>query len=260
MAALVATAGCGVAAEPEESAARPSLDSLASDSTQSYALPASLELPSFALPTLSGDRLSDADLAGQAIVLHFWAPWSRPSVDDLPLLDSLSAGVEHEHVRVIGVLETDVDLNAARTVVDSLGIRYPSVIDESGALARALDRVVMLPTTFLIDREGRIVERRVGAFASWEALRVRLRYLAERAPTLPPTSTETPQAYALTLAHAQALVDDGAAVYDVRDLSERLSDDPLTPATPAPLATLAPEQLPSDPLRPVLFVGDTLGT
>ncbi|MEL6446097.1 MAG: TlpA disulfide reductase family protein [Bacteroidota bacterium] len=258
---LLAATGCREAADTSQSeTAVTSSWAAPPDSANTYAQPGAQQLPRFSLPTLSGTRLTNQDLADAALVLHFWAPWSRPSMGDLSLLDSLSTVLVDDGIRVVGVLEADGEQNAAQSVVDSLGIRYPILIDETHQLATAFGEIAMLPTTLLIDRDGAVFERRVGAFTSAEHLRIRLRHLAEQAPSLPPESSEMPQAHALTPDRAHALVRDGAAVFDVRDLSERLANDPLTPATPAPLATLAPEHLPTDLLRPVLFVGDTLGT
>ncbi|MEM6783981.1 MAG: redoxin domain-containing protein [Bacteroidota bacterium] len=230
------------------------------DSTAVYASSSTLRLPPFSLPTLHGARLTRDDVRDTSLVLHFWAPWSQPSLNDLPLFDSLGTYLEHAGVQVLGVLEPDGDLTAARSIVDSLQLAFPILVDENGQLAVALEEITMLPTTLFIGRDGAVVERRVGAFSSAEQLRIQLRYLTESGPVPPPLASETPQAHALTPDRARALVVDGAAVYDVRDPAERLTDDPLTSATPAPLATLVPEQLPSDPLVPLLFVGDTLGT
>ncbi|MEM9996459.1 MAG: redoxin domain-containing protein [Bacteroidota bacterium] len=214
-------------------------------------------LPAFSLPTLDGGQLTTSDLAGSSVVLHFWAPWSTPSLKDLPVLDSLHALPAYAHVRVVGVLETDGTLDEARALVDSLGIRYPIVVDEAGSVAASLDRVTMLPTTFYFDRTGRLVHDRVGAFSSAGAAENTLRFVTDDEAQ---PDDATPQVHALSLERAQQLVAEGALVLDVRAPEERVANDPLARATPAPLATLVPEQLPSDPQAPLLFVSDTSGT
>lgn len=245
--------GCG--ASNDGPAAASALTPAPGDSAAGSASSAGpLRLPGFTLPTLDGATLSQDDLAGAPLVLHFWASWSQPSLGELPLLDSLSRATGGT-LRIVGVLEAEDDLADARALADSLGLAYPVVVDTDGRLADGLDHVTMLPTTVFVDATGAVVDRRVGAFPSASALEAKLRRLrAEAAPT-----GDALQVHALDVGLARVLIEDGAAVYDVREPTER-RDVPL-PArvTPAPLAALAPNQLPDDLSRPLLFVGDSTG-
>ncbi|MEO1629477.1 MAG: hypothetical protein AAFU38_01770, partial [Bacteroidota bacterium] len=84
---LLAATGCREAADTSQSeTAVTSSWAAPPDSANTYAQPGAQQLPRFSLPTLSGTRLTNQDLADAALVLHFWAPWSRPSMGDLSLL------------------------------------------------------------------------------------------------------------------------------------------------------------------------------
>ena len=130
--------------------------------------------PAFALPTLAGDTLRLADLEGQVVVLNFWATWCAPCRAEIPDLNHLHTELAPEGLTVVGVA-----LEESREVVApfaaSFGIAYPVALDD-GALAADLGGVWGLPTTFVLDRQGRVVHRVIGLFPT-EAMRPTLHTL-----------------------------------------------------------------------------------
>ncbi|QDJ08777.1 Thiol:disulfide interchange protein tlpA [Roseomonas mucosa] len=154
-----------------------------------------VEGPPRALPELSftdeeGTRKSVADFAGKGLVVNFWATWCAPCVEEMPSLDRLQELVEREGILVLP-LSSDrggapqVRGFYARTRVRNLDIW----LDPQGAAGRALG-VRGLPTTLVLDRQGREVARLEGS-ADWSApekLEAIRRLLAAPAPERP-TST-----------------------------------------------------------------------
>ena len=111
------------------------------------------KLPAFSMSGLDGKPLSHADLAGKPAIVEFWATWCVPCRTTLPFLGKLAS--EHPDLRVVAVAveseEKDVR-TAAASFPSSLrvGMGTPEV-------ARAFGDLTAVPTTFVVDRDGRIV-------------------------------------------------------------------------------------------------------
>lgn len=117
--------------------------------------------PDFRLPALDGSgEIAMSDFRGDVVVLNFWATWCGPCRREAPGLQSTWDAYRDGGVRFLGVNYRD-DRAAARAYEREFGITYPSVFDPAGELAFSYE-LVGLPTTFIIDREGRIVYRFVG--------------------------------------------------------------------------------------------------
>lgn len=119
-------------------------------------------IPEFSLPPLAGDigGLSSADLRGEVSVVNVWASWCVPCRVEMPLLVKLA---DTETVPIHGINYKD-DQQAALDFLAELGDPYTRVgADRNGRVS--IDwGVYGLPETFVIDAEGRIAYKHVGAF------------------------------------------------------------------------------------------------
>jgi thiol-disulfide isomerase/thioredoxin len=113
--------------------------------------------PGVELRGLDGKPFSLESLRGRVVVLDFWAPWCIPCRKSFPFLQSLQEKHGTGGLSVVG-LTLDNDLPAIESFLDEIPVRFPIVRDPSGRSGEALG-VVSMPTTFLLDREGRIVAR-----------------------------------------------------------------------------------------------------
>ena len=125
--------------------------------------------PSIAGTTLDGEQLDVADLRGRVVVLNSWASWCAPCREEVPAFVALSEGSNPDDVAVVGLNVTD-DPAAAQDFVDEYGVPYPSIVDADGAILRTIPGVPpsSLPSTVILDREGRIAARIVGATDAME--------------------------------------------------------------------------------------------
>jgi DsbE subfamily thiol:disulfide oxidoreductase len=114
--------------------------------------------PPIAGTTLAGGAFDLADLRGTPVVVNFWATWCAPCRKELPAIAAWAKA--NPDVRVVGVDYED-DVADARAFADELGATWPMVVDADGRIGEAYG-IPGLPATFLIDAEGRIVDRILG--------------------------------------------------------------------------------------------------
>jgi peroxiredoxin len=112
--------------------------------------------PDFSLLALNGDTVTLSALRGSVVILDFWASWCKPCTKTLPGLHALATRLADRGVVLLAV-SLDHAAEAALKYADALGLAADSVLYGSLADARAvkdLYRVVGIPRTFIIDREG----------------------------------------------------------------------------------------------------------
>jgi thiol-disulfide isomerase/thioredoxin len=93
------------------------------------------------------------------VILNFWATWCAPCRVEIPHLIALHEEWKAEGVRIVGVSVDRSDASVVRQFVEELGVPYPIVLDPEMDVARAYGGHYAFPTTFVIDREGRIHHR-----------------------------------------------------------------------------------------------------
>jgi len=113
------------------------------------------------LPAL-GDRAhsSLATLRGKVVVLNFWASWCEPCQVEAPLLEHAQSQLQHHDATVLGVTYLDASPDS-EGFVRRYHLTYPNLRDNDGAFAHSYG-TDQLPESFIIDRQGRIVELRRG--------------------------------------------------------------------------------------------------
>jgi peroxiredoxin len=117
--------------------------------------------PAFDLPAVDGrSRISLEQYRWKVVVLNFWATWCGPCRIEEPDLVRLSGLYSTQGVQFLGVNYRD-DKPAAQAFEKQFHVTFPSAFDPSGRLAYTY-KLVGLPTTFIIDRKGRIVFQFVG--------------------------------------------------------------------------------------------------
>lgn len=113
----------------------------------------------FRLPGRSHEIVSDS-LRGHVVVLDFWASWCAPCRKSFPWLGSIHSKYAQRGLRVVAV-----NLDKKRALADAflLGFEpaFDVAFDPSGKTAAAF-RVAAMPTTIVLDREGRVIRRHGG--------------------------------------------------------------------------------------------------
>lgn len=156
--AVVVTAGCSAreGAEGESSGGAQPLSG-----PRGAAPPARAPAPDFTLPLLDGStEIKLSDLRGRTVVLNFWASWCAPCRAEASTLNAVARSYADKDVSFIGINIQDAPSDARR-FVQQYGVGYPNVADVGGAAAFSYG-VAGLPSTYFIDRDGRVGRRSVG--------------------------------------------------------------------------------------------------
>jgi cytochrome c biogenesis protein CcmG, thiol:disulfide interchange protein DsbE len=112
--------------------------------------------PPVILTTVTGARISSAELVGSVVILTFWATWCSPCRDELPLLSRYATEHAAAGLHVLGFsLDTPDALDDVRKVAQSL--RFPVGLLANSS-APGYGRIWRLPVNFTIDRAGLLVE------------------------------------------------------------------------------------------------------
>lgn len=114
--------------------------------------------PQLPLQGLDGAMHTLEEWQGRTVLLNYWATWCIPCRSEMPLLARYHES--RDDVTVIGVNYRE-DWDAAQDYVDELALPFPILLDEDAELAKRLG-VLGLPTTYLIDRSGRLVTTHIG--------------------------------------------------------------------------------------------------
>jgi thiol-disulfide isomerase/thioredoxin len=119
--------------------------------------------------TDAGDEVSSADYLGRVLVVNFWANYCAPCRVEAPELEKLSQKWADRGASFLGVNTYD-EPATAQAFARNYGVTYPSVIDvHSGAVQLAFAGTVApsaLPTTIVLDGEGRVAARILGQLQS----------------------------------------------------------------------------------------------
>ena len=113
------------------------------------------------LSTTDGQRLSLDALRGKVVLLDFWATWCAPCLAEIPRLRRLHEDLEAQGLVVIGVSLDAMDTRRFTSWTQRQGVTWPQVRDGrsyAGDLPRMFG-IEQLPSTVLIDRQGRIAAR-----------------------------------------------------------------------------------------------------
>lgn len=121
------------------------------------------QLPTIAGKDLAGSDLDLARLRGKVVVLNGWASWCGPCRDEIPGFVDLAASVDPDDIAVVGLNVSD-ETAAATAFAAEMGMTYPSIVDQQGTLLATIPGIPpkALPSTVILDRQGRIAETIVG--------------------------------------------------------------------------------------------------
>jgi len=125
--------------------------------------------PQVQFQTLTGQPFTLGQLRGQVVLLNFWATWCIPCREEIPVLNAMQHELEGKGLKVIGASLEDTAAGVEEYQKEVRKFEYQVLV--GGNDAKAKFGGTPLPTTYLIDRDGRIRQKIIGARdrEGWEA-------------------------------------------------------------------------------------------
>jgi cytochrome c biogenesis protein CcmG/thiol:disulfide interchange protein DsbE len=118
--------------------------------------------PEFTLPDLEGNQVALSSLKGKVVILDFWATWCPPCKEEVPHFVNLQSKYRAQGLEVVGLSLDAGGAKDVRPFADEHDVNYTMLIANED-VAKAYGNVTMIPTTFVLDRNGKIVQRFIGA-------------------------------------------------------------------------------------------------
>jgi peroxiredoxin len=124
-------------------------------------LASSTVAPDFSLESLDGKTVRLSDLRGKAVLLNFWATWCGPCKIEMPWFVELQNQYAAQGLQIVGVAMDDASKEDIAKFAKDMGVNYPILIGKD-SVSDQYGGVPALPESFLIGRDGKIVDKILG--------------------------------------------------------------------------------------------------
>lgn len=116
---------------------------------------------------MDGEPLNTKELKGKVVILNFWATWCPPCVQEMPMFDNMNKMYGEDQVAF--VLATEETGEEVPAFINKYQLTVP--VYQLKEKLKNYD-IYTIPATFIFDKKGRLVEKKLGAFDTAEELRV----------------------------------------------------------------------------------------
>jgi len=117
--------------------------------------------PDFELPALDGKKMKLSDLRGKAVLLNFWATYCGPCKIEMPWFVELQKQYGPQGFQIVGVAMDDASTEEIAKFAKEMGVNYPILLGKE-SVGQSYGGVSVLPTTFFLDRDGKLIAREFG--------------------------------------------------------------------------------------------------
>jgi len=117
--------------------------------------------PDFSLRDLDGREVSLSQMRGKVVILNFWATWCPPCRQEIPDFVDLQKQYGAQGLQIVGVSMDQEGASVVRPFVQQNHINYTMLVDGQ-KIAGLYGGIQGIPTTFILDRQGRIAKKAVG--------------------------------------------------------------------------------------------------
>jgi peroxiredoxin len=118
--------------------------------------------PEVQFAVLSGENFSTSDLRGKVVLVNFWATWCTTCIEEMPkMIDTYRKFAPRGYEMVAVAVQSDHP-NAVAAFTQKRALPFKVALDGNGDIARQFGRIRITPTSFLIDKNGRVLKEYVG--------------------------------------------------------------------------------------------------
>ncbi|MFN2476416.1 MAG: TlpA family protein disulfide reductase [Chthoniobacterales bacterium] len=117
--------------------------------------------PDWQLKDLDGKSVKLSDFKGKVVILNFWATWCPPCRKEIPTFVSLQKQYADNGLVIVGVSLDEKGPGVVKPFVAKMGINYPVVMGDPKTAAE-YGGIGVVPTTFIIDRNGKLAAQHEG--------------------------------------------------------------------------------------------------
>ena len=117
--------------------------------------------PDFELQALDHKNVKLSDFRGKAVLLNFWATWCGPCKIEMPWFVELQKEYGSQGLQIVGVAMDDATDAEIGKFTHEMGVNYPILLGKE-SVGESYGGVNVLPTTFFVDRDGKLVAREFG--------------------------------------------------------------------------------------------------
>ena len=123
----------------------------------------------FSLPLLAGGNAALSSFKGKVVILNFWATWCPPCRVEMPSMETLYRRFNAEGLEILAV-DIGEDSSTVQQFIQSSGYTFPVLLDSANRVS-SIYGIRAIPTTFIIDREGKIIGNVIGSIM-WDNQKV----------------------------------------------------------------------------------------
>ena len=139
------------------------------------------EAPEVQFATIRGELLRMSDLRGKVVLVNFWATSCAPCVKEMPQLAALHTKYAPQGLETVAVAMDYDPPGQVQDFARRFALPFRVAFDPRGEIARRFGEVRVVPTSFLIDRHGRVILTRAGEL-DFDALKARLELALKESP------------------------------------------------------------------------------
>jgi peroxiredoxin len=121
--------------------------------------------PEFRLSALDGKQVALSDYRGKVVLVHFWATWCPPCVEELPVLDRMYRGLAGRELEVLAVSVDEGGAENVAAFVKKNAVSLPVLLDPGASVAHSYG-TFKFPETYILDRSGIVRYKAIGQ-ADW---------------------------------------------------------------------------------------------
>lgn len=118
--------------------------------------------PDFPLPDLEGNVQRLSDFRGKVVLLNFWATWCPPCRAEMPSMETLYQAYKGQGFEILAVSSDVQGAAIVQPFMEKYRLSFPALLDTTGRV-NGMYGVRSIPTSYLLDRQGQVVSREIGA-------------------------------------------------------------------------------------------------